>query len=273
MKNLLLIIFLVSTISSCTIDKNGKLPNETLEYYPTDSNQIYRKLAKKTEFDSVFFYYKNGNIFKKGKSRKNGNPFGIWNLYSENSELREIREWFVINGQSRINRVWFLDKKGDTLAWRYQDSIFNQKEFINDTLGIRATNYNIIHFNKDTLEFNEPIRAYAYLRSAVLEDKNSKTIVLIGKSKDNFNPDFSNENEVKLDTFYNLTIDKENQKWFKGVEQKYFTTFGYYFTTSGEKTLRGYMLEYAIGKFENEIDSITSKTYFEKKIYVKDSIK
>lgn len=33
------------------------------------------------------------------------------------------------------------------------------------------------------------------------------------------------------------------------------------------------MLEYAVGYFENEIDSLTSKTYFERLIYVRDSIK
>jgi len=273
MKNLLLIIFSLSTILSCTNKKTGKLTDETFEFYPIDSSKVYKKSVKKTEYDSVFFYYKNGNIFKKGKSKKNGKPFGIWNLYSKNGKLREIREWFVINKHSRINRVWFLNKKGDTISWRNQDSIFKQEEFINDTLGIRSTSYNVIQFRKDTIEFNESMKAYAYLGSPVIREKNSQLIVLIGKSKNNFNSNFSNENEVKLDTFYNLTIDKANQKWFKNVEQKYFTVFGYYFKSPGEKTIRGYMLEYAVGNFENGIDSMTSKTYFEKLIYVKDSIK
>jgi hypothetical protein len=273
MKKRLLILFLVATILSCTNKKTEKLTNETLEFYSKKSNRVYRKLIKKTEFDSVFYYYKNGNIFKNGKSRKNGKPFGVWNLYSKNSKLREIREWFVIDGHSRINRVWFLNKKGDTISWRSQDSIFKQKEFINDTLGIRSTSYNVIHFRKDTVELSESMKAIAYLGSPLIRDKNSQLLVLIGQSKNNFNSDFSNEKEVKLDTFYNLTIDKVNQKWFKNVEQKYFTTFGYYFENPGEKTIRGYMLEYAVGNFEKEIDSFTSKTYFEKIIYVKDSVK
>ena len=273
MKNLLIILFLVSTILSCTNKKTEKLTNETVEFYPTESNRVYRKLIQKTEFDSLFYYYKNGNIFKKGKSRKNGKPFWIWNLYSKTSELREIREWFIINGHSRINRVWFLNKKGDTIPWRNEDSIYKQKEFINDTLGIRSTSYNVIHFRKDTVEFNESMKAIAYLGSPLISEKNSQLMVIIGKSKNNFNFDFSNENEVKLDTFYNLTIDKVNQKWFENVNQKYFTTFGYYFESPGEKIIRGYLLEYALGDFENEIDSLTSKTYFEKLIYVKDSIK
>ena len=273
MKNLLLILFLAFAISSCNNKKTEKLTSETLEFYKSEPSKVYRKLVKKSKFDSIFFYYKNGNIFKKGKSKKNGKPFGIWKLYSKSGELREIREWFLIKKHSRINRVWFLNKKGDTIPWREEDSIFKQKEFINDTLGIRSTNYNVIHFRKDTVEFNESMKAIAYLGSPLISEKNSQLMVIIGQSKNNFNADFSNETEVKLDTFYNLKIDKINQKWFPNVEQKYFTVFGYFFESPGEKTIRGYMLEYANGDFENGIDSLTSKTYFEKIIYVKDSIK
>ena len=273
MKKLLILIILVFTLTSCINNKSKKLNRGYFEYYPNDSSKIYKKSIKKTEYDSVYFYYKNGNIFKKGKRKKNGKPFGIWNLYSENGNLREIREWFVIKNHSKINRVWYLNRNGDTISYKTQDSIFNQKEFINDTLAIRSTNYNKIYFKKDTLEFNEPMRASAYLGTPLLREKNSQLLVLIGKSKNNFNSDFSNETEVKLDTFYNLEIDKVNQKWFKNIEQKYFTVFGYYFKTPGNKTIRGYMLEYAVGEFKNGTDSITSKTYFEKLIYVKDSIK
>ena len=170
-----------------------------------------------------------------------------------------------------------MDKKGDTLAWRYQDSIFKQKEFINDTLGIRYTNYNVIYFKKDTLKYNESLRAYAYVRTPLLRNENSQALVLIANSNsEKFNDDFSHETKVELDTFYNLTIDKENQKWFNNVEQKYFVTFGYYFENPGNKILRGYLLEYAKGDFSNEfgkeMDSLVFKTYFEKKIFVKDSL-
>jgi hypothetical protein len=273
MKNLVTIIFLVFIVSSCSNQKAKELTKEIIEFYPTNSNQVYKKIIKKPELDSVFFYYKNGNVFKKGKIRKNGKPFGIWNLYSKSGELREIREWFVINKHSRINRVWFLNKKGDTISWRNQDTVFKQKEFINDTLGIRSTSYNEIYFRKDTVELNEPMKGIAHLGSPLLREENSQLMVFIGQSKNNFNSDFSNETEVKLDTFYNLTIDKVNQKWFKNVEQKYFTVFGYHFETPGEKIIKGYLLEYAVGNFENDMDSLTSKTYFERTIYVKDTIK
>lgn len=277
MNSRLIILFLTFITLSCKNNPTGKITNETLLFYSDDSEEVFKRIKDKTDFDSVYIYYKNGNIFKKGKSRKNGKPFGIWNLYSKDSKLREIREWYVINGYSRINRAWFLDKKGDTLAWRYQDSIFKQKEFINDTLGIRYTNYNVIYFKKDTLKYNESLRAYAYVRTPLLRNENSQALVLIANSNsEKFNDDFSNETKVELDTFYNLTIDKENQKWFNNVDQKYFVTFGYHFENPGDKILRGYLLEYAKGDFSNEfgkeMDSLVFKTYFEKKIFVKDSL-
>jgi len=272
MKTLLTLIFLAFIISSCNEIKKEDIIEETIEFYPDNQNQVYSRKLILSEFDSLFYYYNNGQLFKSGKTRKNGKPIGNWNLYSKNGNLREIREWYVIKGHSRINRVWFLDKKGDTLSWRYQDSIFKQKEFINDTLGTRRTCYDIFYFRKDTVAFDESLKAYAHLRSPLLRKENSQAMVLIANSKTEFNSDFSNENEVELDTFYNLTKDKVNQKWFKGVEQKYFTVFGYYFKTPGEKTLRGYLLEYATGEFGEGVDSLTSKKYFEKKIFVRDSI-
>lgn len=263
----------MAIILSCQNKKDEKQIHETLEFYKSEPNKIYRKLIKNSEYDSVFYYYKNGNVFKKGKSRKNGKPFGIWKLYSKDGSLREIREWFVINKHSRINRVWFLNKEGDTISSREEDIIFKQKEFVNDTLGVRATSYNTIYLKKDTIELDKPMIGLAYLGSPLISGKDSQLMVLIGQSKHNFNSDFSNENEVKLDTFYNLTKDKENQKWFKNVKQKkYFAVFGYNFDSPGNKLIKGYLLEYATGKFEKGVDSLVSKTYFEKTIYVKDTI-
>ncbi|MEM9078752.1 MAG: hypothetical protein AAGC43_17050 [Bacteroidota bacterium] len=272
-KPILFLLFALSAFSSCKDLSTEKQSNEVPEYYADNSKQLYKRKLKFKEYDSVFYYYDNGQLFKKGIQKKNGKRFGIWKLHSKNGNIREIREWFVIKGHSRINRAWFLDEKGDTLAWRHQDSIFDQKEFVHDTIGERATCYDLIYFRKDTLELDESLKAYAYFRSPLLDEQDSQAMVLIAKSKTNFNDDFSNEKEVELDTFYNLTIDTINQKWFRGVEKKYFTVFGYYFDTPGEKLLRGYMLEYATGEFEDGIDSLTSKKYFEKKIFVRDTIK
>lgn len=289
MKKKFIIVFII--IFSCKkehrtsygFDKNGEVIYEaeynqkdellkTISYYERDPRKKYKETIFKEDYDSVTYYYDNSNIFKEGKLNKSGKRFGVWNLFDREGNKREIREWFYINGGTRINRAWFLDKKEDTLAWRYENVVFKQKEFMFDTIGFRGSSYTYFVFNRDTISLKEPIRAYALCGSPILRNNDSQIMVLIGNSKSPFNQDFSNESEVKLDTFYNLTIDKENQKWFEGVDRKYFTAFGYYFKTPGEKTLRGYMLEYAVGDFGNNLDSLTHKVYFEKTIYVKDTI-
>lgn len=268
MKNDALKIFTLILIITLTSCKKRNYLNEKIEYYSGNKNQIYKQKILFDNYDSLIYYYDNNQIFKKGKQRKNGKPFGIWNLYDKEGNLIEIREWFVIEGHSRINRVWYLNQKGDTLDHRPDNHIFNQKEFINDTLGAKTTSFNIFNFNKDTIKVNEYVRAFAYCGSPLISHLDSEILVVLPEEGNDFNDDFSNENEIKTIKFYNLTIDTINQKWFKSADKQYLTPFWYSFDTSGEKILRGYMVEYATGKFENDVDSITSKTYFEKKIYV-----
>ena len=276
MKNLLKIFILAFTVMACKEKIIENKLNEKLEFYSNNSELIFKKTVEFENHDSLYKYYRNGQIFKKGKIQKNGNPFGIWNLYSEDGNLREIREWFVINGHSNINRVWFLDKEEDTIAWRYQDSIFNQKEFVNDTLGIRATDYNVFEFNRDTIYLNERIRGIAYCNSRRIRDYDSQIRIFLHSESEDFNSPFPNDSLIRKTSFDNLKNDSINQKWFTDVDPEtygHIAIFGFWFENPGKKLLRGYMEEYSYGPFkENDIDSITSKIYFEKIIYVKDTI-
>ncbi|WP_066223390.1 hypothetical protein [Formosa haliotis] len=182
----------------------------------------------------------------------------------------------MIDEHSRINRAWFLNKKGDTLAWRDQDSIFKQKEFINDTLGTRATDYNVFNFNKDTIYLNEPIRGVVYCNSRRIRDYDSQIRVFLHSESENFNSPFPNDSLIRTDHFENLETDSINQKWFTNIDPERYghvAIFGAWFKNPGKKLLRGYMEEYSYGPFkEKEFDSITAKVYFEKTIYVKDTI-
>ncbi len=276
MKNLLIIFILTFTIIACKEKSSETKPNEKLEFYSDNNNLTYKKTVKFENHDSLYKFYRNGQIFKRGKTQKNGKPFGIWNLYSNDGKLREIREWFVIDGHSRINRVWFLDKKGDTIAWRYKDSIFNQKEFVNDTLGTRATDYNVFDFNKDTIYLNEPIRGIAYCNSRRIRDYDSQIRIFFHGESENFNSSFPNDSLIRTDSFDNLKTDSINQKWFTDIDPErygHIAIFGAWFKNPGKKLLRGYMEEYSYGPFEKkEIDSMTARVYFEKTIYVKDTI-
>ncbi|MFG6687517.1 hypothetical protein ACGK9U_13110 [Mariniflexile sp. HNIBRBA6329] len=280
MKNLLTIFVFVIIIIACKEKSSEFESNETVEYYPNKPNLIFKKTVNLTDFDSVYYFYDNGILFKKGKQFKENQKIGIWKLYDRNSNLREIREWFTINGKSRANRVWHLSEKGDTLALRYQDSIYKQKEFINDTTYFRNTNYDIVYFNRDTIKLNEPIRGYIEIGTRVLRHyPNYHVRACIATEDKNYNYDFSNTKQVKLDTFYDLTINTINQKWFEGANFNQLVVIGKYFDTTGDKTIRGFYEQYSYGPFEKDengqtIDSIISyKTFFEKKIHVKDSLK
>ena len=183
----------------------------------------------------------------------------------------------MIDGRSGINRVWFLDKEGDTIAWRYQDSIFNQKEFVGDTLHSRATDYIYFQFNKDTISLNEPIRGTAYCFSPrIKKELNSQTRVFLYTQDKDFNSPFPNDSLIRKKKFDNLKTDTINQKWFSDIEPEnygYVVVFGSWFESPGEKLLRGYLEEYSYGPFKREsTDSLTSRVYFEKRIYVKDTI-
>ena len=278
MKNILLIFIFSFIILGCKKNQSEKRLNETVEYYPNNSKVIYKKTVHLTKFDSIFYFYDDGVLFKKGKQYQENQKIGIWKLYDRDSNLREIREWFTIKGKSRENRVWHLNKKGDTLAWRDEDTIYKQQQFINDSIYFRNTIYDVVHFNKDTVRLDEPVKAYIQVFSKVIRDSPSNARVIIGSQKNNFNYDFSNQEEVKKHIFYDLTKDSINQKWFPNSSLNDIVTFGQWFKTPGKKIIRGFYQQYSFGPFkksekEKELDSLIGyKTYFEKVIYVKDSI-
>lgn len=271
-KNLLIIFILTFTIIACKENSSEKNRNETLEYYSNNPQKIFKKIVHLTDFDSVYYFYDNGVLFKKGKQYKKNKKFGIWELYDRSSKLREIREWFVIQGTSQINRAWFLSKNGDTLAWRKENNIFKQKEFENDTLGFRNTIYTTFHFiTKDTLKKSEFYYGFANCGSPSLRDYNSKVKIVVDNTN-SLNKDFANINSVKLDTFYYAKIDTIHKTDFKGYDLEKVVAFSGKFKEAGQKTIRGYLIEYTDEyPIENgEKAKAETKTYFEKNIYVKD---
>ena len=267
-------VILILTISACEDHPSVLKKNEKIEYYTDSPNLIFKKTVRKTDYDSVYYFYRSGNLFKKGKQTKQKQKFGNWNLYDKDSNLREIREWFTLKGSSQINRAWFLNRKGDTIAWRKEDKIFDQLEFVNDTLGFRNTNYNTFNFiTKDTINIAEYYYAFANCGSPLLRDYSSKVKIIVDHSN-SLKKDFSNEKKVKLDTFYYAKIDTIHKLDFPGYDLEKVVAFSGKFKEPGQKIIRGYMIEYS-GQFpveKNIKGKAESRTYFEKKIYVKDSI-
>ena len=243
-------------------------------YYDTIGEKIYKKVFYFKEYDSVIFYYKNGNVYSSGCQDKNGKKFGNLNKFTLEGYLSETTEYFIIKNKSVSNRFWFFDKKGDTLWYASKFNRFDQKEFVNDTLGARnSTMIPFKFFSKDTITVNEPFMASVICNSPLGREYDSQIMVLLGKEDYNFNKYFSNENEVKLDTFYNLTIDKKNQVNFNiGSDENgysYIVAFGKWFEKPGKKTLRGYMLEYFDYTKNNQpLKRGERRVYFEKEIFV-----
>ncbi len=254
--------------------------NDTIKiehYYDEDGLKIFKEIKGYQNNDSIKVFYKNGNLFKKGIVTKEGVKKGNWLRYTKEGFLSDIREYYVIKDKSIINRQFFLTKKGDTTWYAKKFNTYDQEDFKGDTLSSRNSTMNLFDFySKDTIMISEPFSASIRCNSPLARKYNSEIIMLIAKEESNFNENFSNVNEVVLDTFLNLKHDTKNQVNFpEGTNHQYVAVFGRWFKTPGEKILRGYMKEY----FERDPtinDSIIKgerKVYFEKRIYVKDTLK
>ncbi len=177
----------------------------------------------------------------------------------------------------RTYNKFYLTKKGDTAWYAKKFNSYKQKEFVDDTLSSRNSNMTLFNIqSEDTISINEPFAAYVSHFTPLLRSKNSEIVMYLGKEGDNFNDNFSNEDQVKLDTFPNLKLDTTNKTNFErsGHEEQYTAVFGRWFKTPGEKILRGYMKEF-FERDPTEDDSIIKgehRVYFEKKIFVKDTV-
>lgn len=290
-RNLILTFVCLITIYSCTkkyseeyypsnnikslkeYNKNGDLKSIVI-YYDTIGNLPNNVLFRKNRYDSIAYYYKNGKIFKTGLQDFKGRKFGNWYIYTRDGYLNEIREYYIVKNNSVLNRNWYLDKKGDTLWYAKKRNLYY--EFANDTLdGRNSTMISFDFYSKDTISISEPFAAAVRCNSPLLREYNSQIIMVLGKENYNFNYNFSNEKDVKLDTFYNLNKDKKNRVNFRKANPNYVVAFGRWFDKSGKKTLRGYMIEY-FKRQPTQKDSAVrgeTKVYFEKIIYVKDTVK
>jgi hypothetical protein len=246
------------------------------KYYDLPDNKIFSANFIKSKYDSIVYYYNNGGVFTTGKQDKSGKLFGKWNRYTRENFLSDTREFFITNKESNLNQLWYYNKKGDTLYYgNNKFNIYNQREFKTDRSDIKRSIFVRFKFspNGDTLSIASPLRAIAYDNFPIL-GKSSECYIVLAKEKFNFNKDFSNETETKLDTFHCLEKDKLNEKNYPNMDKKYSVAFGRWFDTPGRKILRGYMVEYRKRKPTPD-DSIVKqerRTYFEKIIYVKDTV-
>ncbi|AWG24970.1 hypothetical protein [Flavobacterium kingsejongi] len=252
-------------------NKKGELEKHTI-YYDTLGDLPYIIYFKKLDYDSISYYYKNGQVYKTGNQDYKNRKFGIWDRYTREGYLSEKREYFIIKDDYLLNRQWYFSKNGDTLWYAGRFNRYEQKEFANDTLNSRNSSMiEISFYSKDTLKINEPFAASIICNSPLMREKNSQIIVILGEEKNNFAKNFSNEKRVKTDTFYNLNRDKQNRINFPNANFNYVVVFGRWFDTPGKKIIRGYMLEYFTDEpiNKNDVRRGERRVYFEKEIYVK----
>lgn len=262
------------------LSESGKL-NKTVYYYDNEESSIKKEKFLKADYDSLIYYYENGKIFKLGTEDKGNQRFGIWNYYTKEGYLSNSREYFIINNSwgtgSWLNQTIYFNSKGDTMFYgNNKFNIYDQKDFSEESEGEKTSIFVRFHKNvADTISIAESFSGIAEDGAPFWASKNSESFIVLAKEKYNFNKDFSNEAQVKLDTFYCLEKDKNNKGILPEANQRHTVIFGRWFDTPGEKILRGYMIErYKRKSTKNDsITGETRRTYFEKKIYVKDTLK
>lgn len=260
---------------------NDKL-EKTIYYYDVSGDKKIEVIYHKTNCDSILYYYDNGRVFKTGKQDKKGYYFNKWNYYTREGLLSDTKEFFVINNKfgkrSVLNQQWYYNQKGDTMFYgNNRFNVYKQKEFELESKGEKTSGFIYFHFypKGDTLSIAEPLICTAETAYPAFGAENSESYVVLAKEKFNFNSDFSNEAQVKGDTFPCLAKDKVNGYKFPKADKKHTVVFGRWFDTPGKKIVRGYMVEYYKRKPTPDNDNVRYETqvYFEKVIYVKDTIK
>ena len=266
-----IVVYTISSISSILyFSCNQK--NMDIEYYE-QSNNKYKTIYHFQNYDSVVVFYRNGKMFKTGKQDKNNNLFGKWNYYNIDGFLSDTREFFIIGNDSKLNQIWFFNKKKDTITYSNPNfNVYNQEEFGLDTgFDSSVFIYLSISPKKDTFKVFEKISIDIQDATPFWRKKGSECFVVLGKEKNNFNDNFSNLYQVKSDTIRNLYSIKSNNIYEKTVDLKNTVGFEIYYKTPGEKILRGYMVESWKRKptVDDSIKYRERKIYFEKTIYVK----
>ncbi|MGS2738392.1 hypothetical protein [Sinomicrobium sp. M5D2P17] len=247
---------LFSSCNNKTKKKEEKNSTSQIEIKLPDSLQMNTEMSE----DSIWRknFHKNGKIKSEGKIIHEDFPIGEWKYYNEEGVLQEIKEIKNIGGKPHLNRNWVFDNKGDTIP--------------------NKSNYYTIQYDNDTISLGRPIQAVISLKEPLFKDKNSMVMVVVPKDySKNFNKDFSNIEEVETDTTRNLNIETDIKKAFK-MEGNYPWTviFGRYYDTPGPKKFRGIIVEYYYT--ENHVpDSLNHnyyehRSYFEKDVYIKDTI-
>jgi hypothetical protein len=225
--------------------KNGGIV-DTLYHYREDGNLNNIAIYNNSK-DSIyaFFYDELGRVNKETITYKNNNKVGRIIAHDLIHNLKYTHDIKNVYGKEIYydNQVVF-NQSGDTV----KEKSFYYDVIVPDTVNINEYAIGKIDFHSDLAMRENLLDARLHLKIMVNEK---------------LNEDFSNINEVKLDTF----IRKDNHFLFKFLE-------------SGDQNIRGKFTErITIAQMDEENDEKVNVKdyvrdfYFDAPIYVKDSVK
>jgi len=224
---------------------NGKLVDTSFYFYKTPVEQIkFQRIWFEEDSIKQIEFYDNGKIQKKGFVNRDFFRKSKWEYYSQNGKLEIIRDFKIIKNKQYLNQEWFLNNVGDTL--------FDPSHSIK------------VLIPKDTLVYGAELKGVVILELPIYKNKKVSTKLILPKSKNNFNKDFSNESLIEVDTFYSLHENPKNQKWIPEiVDYNQVVTFVKEFNSSGNHYFRGYLIESYLNE-ENDLDEVVKDSLHEK---------
>lgn len=262
MKNIVYFIIAAMFAISC-----NNPPKDSLKKTNNPDNGDVLKIKKMENGEKIIFY-SNDSIFSHGRTNKEGLKDGWWDYFNEEGKLSERREYKIIEREEFVNQLIYFNEEGNKI---FKAEPFNQlkpkysayKEFVDE-----KTFYADVIVVDDTISLKEPFRAVCIYYTPIFQDKNSHTIIVLN-NQEIYAKDEISKQEIKKDTFYSLSIETINKRWFPEDDPDYTIVFGGWFKTIGRKTITGYLSEFYIDSQEEHHER---RIYFKKEIFVKDDI-
>ena len=230
--------------------ENGTLIDTSFYYDDNLQNTIFVKLINFPNHFKKISYHKNGAVKDSGLVNKSDQKFGDWFYYDEDKKLKFQDEYFIVNDKEYLNQTIAFDEN--------KDIIFSKSKIAE------------VKVFSDTILMNEPIQVLSCIKIGHFVGDGVKAKVILSSGYGNkINKDFSNLSTLKLDTINNLGMDEINGPTFPDYNQEKCVAFGKWFDKKGLNILRGVIVEY----YQDSEQKKENKFYFEKKIFVKDSLK
>ena len=261
-------VILCSLFSSCNeqVSKKNQIKKEV--HYPIGKSYQDSSLFYDYSKNNYRINYYNNNVINESRYQSPAKieyvyvPDSLGNIVKdikryEPHEMIEIRDYKTINGELYLNQIKYLNK---------------EKKVI---MGIG--NYFMLYLlNGDTISVKDAIQVGINLLGMYREFDSSAMVIIPKFDYENYNTDFSNENNIEVDTIFNLNIELTYRKQLgipDGEDYRNELAFGRYFDMVGENNFRGILVEYYNEKVAP--DSLVRrehKYYFDIPVFVKDTL-